>query len=366
MVGSASKDNLTGCWSWRRQPVTGIALLETLILTRQRILCAILFCCSMAIPVIAQEQTAPTPKSGTVCGTVTDVNDDVVPGAIVILQRSDTGERTTMVSGDSGSYTFADLRPGVVYHLTISAAGFVTWTSRDIVSSPGQFQFLTNSKLQFAGGTTSVTVYAYPEQIATQQVKLEERQRAFGIIPNFYVVYDHDAVPLTAKLKFRLALKASTDPVIFAAAAFAAGAEQAADTPNYGEGARGYGQRVGALYANGVTDIMVGEAILPSLLHQDPRYFYQGTGTTRSRVVHALSNAFISKGDNGKWEPNYSNIGGDLVAGAISNIYYPPSNRGAGILFENALISAGGRMANGIVQEFVLRRFTTSARNRTR
>ena len=185
MVGSASKDNLTGCWSWRRKLVTGIALLETLILTRQRILCAILFCCSLVIPVIAQEQTVPTLKSGTVFGTVIDVNDDVVPGAIVTLQSSDTGERSTMVSGDNGSYVFADLRPGVVYHLTISAAGFVTWTSPDIVSGPGQVQFLTDSKLQFAGGTTSVTVYAYPEQIATEQVKIEERQRVFGIIPNF-------------------------------------------------------------------------------------------------------------------------------------------------------------------------------------
>jgi hypothetical protein len=82
-------------------------------------------------------------------------------------------------------------------------------------------------------------------------------------------------------LKFKLALKASTDPVVFAAVAFIAGADQAGDTPDYGQGAKGYGQRFGALYANGFTDIMVGEAILPSLLHQDPRYFYQGMGTKK-------------------------------------------------------------------------------------
>jgi hypothetical protein len=108
----------------------------------------------------------------------------------------------------------------------------------------------------------------------------------------------------------------------------------------------------------------VGEAILPSLLHQDPRYFYQGTGTKRSRVFHAISNAFLCKGDNGRWEPNYSSIGGDLAAGALSNIYYPQSNRGAGIVFENALITTGGRMANGLVQEFILRRFTSNTRVR--
>jgi hypothetical protein len=232
------------------------------------------------------------------------------------------------------------------------------------VISPGQHLFLTGCKLQFVGEAISVTVYSSSEQIAAEQVKIEERQRVFGFIPNFYVAYDHDAAPLTTKLKFRLALKSSTDPVIFAAVALIAGADQLGDTPNYGQGAKGYGQRMGAVYANGFTDIMVGEAILPSLLHQDPRSFYQGTGTNRSRVIHALSSPFICKGDNGKWEPNYSSVGGDLAAGAISNIYYPQSNRGAGIVLENALIITGGRMANGLLQEFILRRFTPSARNR--
>jgi hypothetical protein len=147
--------------------------------------------------------------------------------------------------------------------------------------------------------------------------------------------------------------------------AFVAGLDQAGTTPNYGQGAAGYGQRVGALYANGFTDIMIGGAILPSLLHQDPRYFYQGTGTTKSRFMHAISSPFIAKGDNGRWEPNYSSVGGDLATGAISNIYYPESNRGPGLVFVNAAITTGGRMANGLIQEFILRRFTPSARNRT-
>ncbi|MGC1088448.1 MAG: hypothetical protein WA894_08425, partial [Candidatus Acidiferrum sp.] len=135
--------------------------------------------------------------------------------------------------------------------------GFVTWTSPAITVGPGQIQYVPGSKLPLAGEAISATVYASSDQIAAEQVKVEERQRVFGIIPNFYVEYDHDAVPLTTKLKFKLALKASTDPVIFAAVAFTAGAEQAGDTPNYGQGAKGYGQRMGALYANGVTDVMV-------------------------------------------------------------------------------------------------------------
>ena len=359
-----SKDGLQGSRSCKRQLVAVAALREMLTLTGKGTVCVILLSCSCVIPAIAQQHAVPVFQPGTVSGTVTDVNDGIIPGADVILQSSATWEVRSVLSGDDGSYTFDDLRPGVAYRVTISAVGFVTWTSPAITVSPGRIQFVTGSKLQLAGEAASATVYASSEQIAAEQVKVEEQQRVLGIIPNFYVVYDRDAVPLTAKLKFKLALKASVDPAIFAAVAFTAGADQAGDTPNYGQGAKGYGQRMGALYANGFIDIMVGEAILPSLLHQDPRYFYQGTGSKRSRALHALSNAFICKGDNGKWEPNYSNIGGDLTAGAISNLYYPRSNRGAGIVFENALITSGGRMANGLVQEFILRRFTRSAGNR--
>jgi hypothetical protein len=101
------------------------------------------------------------------------------------------------------------------YHVTISATGFVNWTSSAIILNPGQIVFLTDSRHEIAGGVTSVTVYSSSEQIAVEQVKLEEKQRVFGIIPNFYVVYDPNPAPLTTRLKFSLALKAATDPVTF-------------------------------------------------------------------------------------------------------------------------------------------------------
>jgi hypothetical protein len=328
-------------------------------------LCIVVLFASAVLMATGQQITGAPLQPGSISGTVTDVNHNIIPGATVTLQSPLTGDERSMISSDNGSYTFDNLRPGATYQVTISAAGFVTWTSSIFTVDPGQTDFLTGSKLQVAGEAASVTVYASSDEVAAEQVKMEERQRVFGFIPNFYVVYDHDAVPLSAKLKFKLALKASTDPVIFAAVSFTAALDQAGDTPDFGQGAKGYGQRMGALYANGVDDIMIGEAILPSLLHQDPRYFYQGTGSKRSRAFHALANAFICKGDNGKWEPNYSNVGGDLAAGAISNIYYPHANRGTGIVFENALVAAGGRMANGLVQEFILRRFTSNAGRRT-
>ena len=187
---------------------------------------------SLVIPMIGQQITAPIPQPGTISGTVMDVNDDVIPGANVLLEGSVNGDSRSTVSGDNGSFTFNRLEPGVPSHVTISADGFVAGTSPTIIVTPGQFLFLNASKLTIAAGATSVVVYSSPEHMAVEQVKIEEQQRVFGIIPNFYVTYDHDAAPLMAKLKFKLALKASTDPVIFAGVALVAGADQAGDTPN--------------------------------------------------------------------------------------------------------------------------------------
>jgi hypothetical protein len=108
-----------------------------------------------------------------------------------------------------------------------------------------------------------------------------------------------------------------------------------------------------------MSDILIGGAFLPSLLHQDPRYFYQGTGTKKSRAIHAISAPFIAKGDNGQWQFNYSSIGGDLGSSALSNLYYPSSDRGASLVFSNALITTGGRIANALTQEFILHKITT-------
>jgi hypothetical protein len=176
-------------------------------------------------------------------------------------------------------------------------------------------------------------------------------------------VYDaKDAAPLTVKLKFQMAYKVSVDPVSILGAAFLAGMNQAGNTPDYQQGWKGYGQRFGAAYTDGLTDIMFGGAILPSLLHQDPRYFYQGTGTVKSRMKHALANPFICRGDNGHMQINFSSMGGDLISSAISNTYYPQSNRGASLVFEGFLISTGERELSSLVQEFVLRKLTPSAR----
>src|ERR1700760_2755293 len=210
----------------------------------------------------------PGPQPGNISGTVLDTNNDIVPRATVVLDAPASGHHRTAVANDNGAFEFGGVDPGSSYQVTISADGFVSWTSPSLTVNPGHFVFLTG-RLAIAGGASSVTVYASSQQIAVEQVKLEEQQRVLGIFPNFYVTYDHDAARLTARLKFKLALRTSTDPIVFLGAAAMAGINQAGDRLDYVQGAKGYGQRFGAEYTDSFVNIMIGGAILPSLLHQD-------------------------------------------------------------------------------------------------
>jgi len=323
-----------------------------------RIWLLILAAIAMAAPLAAQDVNAPEPETGHITGTVSDVNNDVLSGATVVLEGLGLKDARKVLSDDNGSFEFDQVDPGT-YHITITAKEFANWTSPDFILNPGQYLILADSKLNIAEAVTTVSVAESPEEVATEQVKIEETQRVFGIIPNFYVVYDPNPVALTTKLKFQLALKTSTDAVTVLGVGVLAAINQAGDTPDYPQGWKGYGERFGAAAADGFSDIMIGGAILPSLLHQDPRYYYQGTGTNKSRALHALSSPFVCKGDNGRLQPNYSSLGGDLFSSALSNVYYPKSNRGAGLVFENFILSTGERMMSSLVQEFVLSKLTT-------
>lgn len=304
-----------------------------------------------------------SPDAGDVSGTVMDTNGDVVPGATVLLEGSKTSDRQSQAANDNGFFEFKNLVPGDSYRVTVRAEGFEPWVSEPVTVTAGQFFDVSDIKLRLRAEASSITVIANPEQIAVEQVHLAEQQRVLGFIPNFYVVYDSkDAVPLSAKLKFQMAYKVSVDPVSIIGAAALAGMNQAGDTPDYQQGLKGYGQRFGAAYADGVTDIMFGGAILPSIFHQDPRYFYQGTGTVKSRLKHALANPFICRGDNGRNQINISSMGGDLISSALSNTYYPDSNRGPGLVFGGFALSTGEREVSSVIQEFVLRKLTPAAR----
>ena len=315
----------------------------------------------------AQAVRSPETPSGQIIGTVTDVKGDAIVGATVILKPSpESSDQRTALTTENGFFRFDALTPAVPYNVTINADGFAEWTSPPVTLEPGQVKSLEGISLRIATQNTTMEVKYDPIEDATVQFKIEKTQRMFGIIPNFYTSFDgENAAPLTRKMKFDLAFRVSYDPVTSAGVGFVAGLRQAVGSPNYSQGAKGFGERFGVTAADGFTDIMIGGAILPSLLHQDPRYFYQGTGTTRSRLRHAILSAFIAKGDNGKWQPNYSSVGGDLASGALSNLYFPKSNRGAGLVFSLFALGTAERIGSNVTQELLLGRFTRRGRERT-
>jgi hypothetical protein len=222
----------------------------------------------------AGQNSQATSRTATVMGTVTDVNGDTLPNATVVLKKVESNDRRTIVTTENGMFEFHDVTPGITYQLSISAKGFADWVSPAIILNPDQFKIVTGTQLRIATERTTVDVHFDPVEVATEQFKAEEKQRVFGIIPNFYVSYESNPAPLTTGMKFKLALKVSTDPVTAAGVFLVASAKQAGNTPDYGQGWGAYGKRLGAVAADGFSDIMIGGAILPSLLHQDPRYFY--------------------------------------------------------------------------------------------
>ncbi len=307
---------------------------------------------------LAQNETAsqrvPASELATIVGTVTDINGQPVEGATVSLKGPQASDLRSVTTSGLGFFELDDVATGISYHVTVSATGFALWESPLIVLQPGQREQLDVGKLRIEEVHTTVTVSPESsDEIAIQQVKVEEKQRGFGIIPNFFTVYDPNPAPLTARLKFDLAFRVLRDPFTLAGVAVIAGVGQAAGNPAYVQGVKGYGERFSANYANQFTTIMIGGAVLPSLLHQDPRYFYQGTGTKTSRALHALSNLFVTKGDSGHAEPNFSSLGGDLASAAIATAYYPERNEEARTVLENFAINTAVHAVVRLLQEFV-------------
>jgi hypothetical protein len=324
-----------------------------------RALCCAFICILSAVCSSAQQASVQAPQPATIIGTVLDVTGATVPNAHVTLQGG-TKPRV-LVTGDNGFFRFDGIEPEVPVRIEVSAPELKSWTSQEIVLQPGQSFILSDINLGVAAVETAVTA-ATPEELAIEQVKAQEQQRVLGVVPNFYVTYERDAAPLTSRLKFQLAIKALMDPVTIAGFATNAVIYQAADYPGYPQGAAGYGKRLGAAFAGGYSKILLGDAVFPSLFHQDPRYYYQGTGGTKSRLLHALSTPIFTRGDDGRRDINYSNLLGDLCSGALANAYYPSQDRGAGLVVRSAAIGMAGRMALGVVQEFVLRKWTTQGR----
>jgi hypothetical protein len=214
-------------------------------------LIAIMAVLGASICTTGQTIDAPDAKLGTIVGTVLDTNGDPIPSATVALQGTDVNDRQTIVTSENGFFQFRNVKTGVSYQVSITAKDFAGWTSPSIKLEPAQYKIVTDIQLRIATERTAIQVKYDPVEVATEQLKLEETQRVFGVIPNFYVAYDRDTAPLTPKMKFSLALKVSVDPVTVAGVAVVASAKQAADSPKYGQGWDAYGKRFGATAADG-------------------------------------------------------------------------------------------------------------------
>src|SRR5580704_3207749 len=307
----------------------------------------------------AAEQTPSAQGSASVSGVVLDVSGAAVPDAQVSLTNRDGTQLRMLHSEGNGEFAFTKL-PAGSYLVIVNAKGFSPFTSAEFVVAAQQSYEVPKISLSVAMTDTEVTVRP-TDVIAAEQIKAEEKQRFIGVFPNFYISYVHDPAPMTTKQKFSLASHDTFDPVSLIGVGLAAGIEQANNTyAGYGQGAAGYGKRFAAKFGDGRTSDFLSHAVFPSLFHQDPRYFYQGTGSVKSRMVHAASFAIITRSDSGKPMPNYSYFLGDIGSGALSNLYYPHADRGIGLVFTNAAIGIAGKAGGTIIREFFSKRITTN------
>jgi hypothetical protein len=304
-------------------------------------------------------QASRSDTPGTIDGVVTDGSGSVVVGALVTLgSTASTGKRTTVTS-ETGSFHFAAVAPGN-YTIAIVADGFAPWIAASVVVREGENPAVTSAVLQVASASTRLDVGLSPKELAVEQLKTEEKQRLFGVFPNYFVTYDPNAAPLNAAQKLQLGWKTILDPTTILSSAITAGIEQARNSYHqFGQGMEGYGKRFGAQYADAVNGVIIGGVIMQTVFHQDPRYFYKGTGSFRSRALYAIATAFVRKGDNGHWQPDYSDVLGGLAAGEISTLYYPASSRTGLRLFHDVLFGLGGSAASNLFEEFLSRKITT-------
>ena len=187
---------------------------------------------------------------------------------------------------------------------------------------------------------------------AEEQLKQQEKQRVLGVMATFNTTSNRDAAPLSSGQKFKLFFKSSTDPWPFMLAGVVSGIGQADDSyAEWGQGAQGYAKRYGAAYSDAFIGNFFGNAVLPSILHEDPRYFQKGTGSATSRFLWAAASTVWGRRDNGKWGPNYANVVGNLMGAAVARAYYPASERTVGDTINDGLtVSVEGIVGAEVIE----------------
>lgn len=309
---------------------------------------------------VSPPQAVQPQSPASVAGTVHDSGGAAVPGVrVTLIAPGDTVPRVA-TSDSNGAFSLTGL-PAGTYQVKLDVAGIEPVAAATVVLGAGEKRNLPIVVARISTKKTTVDVHATVKDVAREQVHEQEQQRILGFLPNYYTSYIWKAAPMTTKLKFKLALRTATDPITFVVVAGVAGVEQAHKTfPGYGQGSEGYAKRYGSSYADTVSGRMFGSAIFPALLHQDPRYFYQGSGSTRSRLLYALVSTVVCRGDNGRLEPNYSHVLGSFAAAGLSNVYRAPQDRQASLTFRNGLIITGSGAVVNVLREFFSRKLTSS------
>lgn len=264
------------------------------------------------------------------------------------------------ITDGHGAFQISSLTFGT-YTVKISAYGLSDWTAANVPASVEPESNPLMVVLQVAPMVTRVTVGLGPEEVAAEQLNQELKQRALGVIPNFYVSYESHPAPLSTKQKLNLGLRTLIDPATFIIAGVTAGIQQKMDSYNqFGQGLEGFAKRYGADYATAATSVLITDVLAASVLRQDPRYFYSGQGTKKQRLWYAIAAAFRTKGDNGEWQPPYSSLAGWIASAEISQTYYPGSRTQYTLIGRTLMFRFSGAVALNLAQEFVLKKLTSN------
>ena len=275
----------------------------------------------------ATQQVSPQQLSPerSLSGVVTDRDGALIPGARVLLQSGDSGRSRTAVTDAEGHFAFNAVAVGP-FTLSVNADNMVG-TSREGALNVDESLELPPIVLAMAAMNMNVEVSSLTDQeLAEQQLKVEETQRLVGLVPNFYVTYDWKAEALTTKQKFKLAARSLIDPATFVIIGGFAGLEQATNSfSGYGQGAEGYAKRFGTAFADGTIENYMVNAVVPAVMRTDPRYYQLGKGTFVHRTGYALSRLLITRTDSGHNTFNYGEILGSGMGAAISTYSYHPA-----------------------------------------
>jgi hypothetical protein len=207
--------------------------------------------------------------------------------------------------------------------------------------------------LAAAMAQTAPPVTSQPASTQPQATQDKDSQRVFGVVPQFAVVNDANAEPLTKAQKFKLFVHSSIDPFTFVSSGLQAGLSQATDEfPQYGQGADGYAKRYGATFTDQASSNFFANFFYPVLLKEDPRYFRLGYGDTKHRIWYAVQQEFIAHKDSGGKTFAFDNVLGAFTSGTLSNAYYPSNDRGVDLTISRSVIAILYGSVGGIFSEF--------------